>query len=56
LVLEQFNTHYLQTIRANEAITGLLQSHVDLDKATDESIQSLKTMTDGAVDLTKNTH
>ena len=53
LVLEKFNTHYMETIRANEAITGLLQSHVDMDKATDDSIQSLKTMTGGAVDLTK---
>ena len=51
LLLTKSNEHYTLLSQGNAGITGLLQSMVDVDEATSSAIKTIKTASDGNVDL-----
>ena len=52
VVIEKVQAEYNLIISANNSITGLLQSAVDIDEATNDGLLKAKELTDGKIDLT----
>jgi len=52
LIIEKLQNEYNTLISANNSITGILQSAVDVDKAKNDGLNKTKELTDGKVDLT----
>ena len=52
LIIEKVQSEYNLVISANSAITGLLQSAVDVDKAKNDGLSKVNELTDGKINLT----
>ncbi|MBU2647870.1 hypothetical protein KKI24_24390 [bacterium] len=53
LLIKKLNENYHTIISANSSITGLLQSAVDVDKATNDGLVKIRDVSGGQIDLTK---
>lgn len=52
MVVEKLRTEYNAVIAANSSITGILQSAVDVDKATNDGLSTVKKLSGGKIDMT----
>jgi len=52
LIIERLQNEYNVIISANSTVTGLLQSAVDVGKATNDGLSKAKALTGGKIDLT----
>lgn len=51
LVIDRLNADYMETVQGNSTITGLLQSHVEMEKATESGLQAILDISGAKIDL-----
>lgn len=51
LAIDRLNADYMETLQGNSTITGLLQSHVEMGKATESGLQAILDISGAKIDL-----